>query len=1154
MADSAVGIANRHMQKDILSPPEVDPKEQQESFSKQQQAEKESGGNKREEFLATAPIEQLLKEFGSDAQKGMTSQAAEERLKQDGLNELKKVPLPGFVMLFFLQLLNFVIILLFGAAFASIVVGATSDKRTDPKQYFTGIMIIILILVNSAIGAKVEASANGALDALSKLAQAQTRVIRDGKEIKVNTNTLVKGDIVLLETGDVMPADIRLIEAKDFKVNEMPLTGEPDDVSKTDKVRPPKPGEKKKLCPETLAFSSCNMTNGTAIAIIVETAMATKIGKIATMLQDKGDVMCMGLLPDTSKGRTPLQVNIDKLGARIGILAIGICVVCFALGLAIKTTDPEKDPESQNYFDSAIFMILISVTLAVAAIPEGIPLCVTISLSIGCSEMVKCAVKVRKLAAVETLGSASVICTDKTGTLTEGKMTMKQMWSMGKNFYLKGGGFDFSQGGVYYDEMCEKDASKDPGVRSTLFGALLCSSAKVVYEMDEAKGQKVYVPYGNSSEVPIYVAAAKIGMMGEEVVAKHPRGKKETGLVVPFSSARKMMLTVSELNMPTLGEGGVNCQGQREDINKLMCICKGAPNFIIDACEFVYNAEGVTEEFTEEKKQEVLKTVDAYSSKALRVLAIGCRPWGALPFDYNDEEMTTDAKFAMCRRGLQLVGLVASIDPERNGVPDAVKRARSAYVRVIMITGDYLKTAIAIAYNCNILQPGDSESDAVDCGTLRPGGEYLRDPEIDSMTNKTKVFARAQPEDKLTIVNSLMRQGNVCAMTGDGVNDAPALKAANIGVAMGIQGTDVAKGAADMILMDDNFCNIVEAVKKGRIIYAGIQKFVAFIMSVHIGEVMMIFLCVMCQVPLMRNPLQILFLILVTDLPPSIALGMEPGEPNILDQRPRPKDEPVMLSWMWVSSTLNGVFLTAVITGIYFFALHTYCGDFKLFDNTYCVGEEHEEGLMKARTTAFISLVFSENVRAYTSRSFNKPVWVNLCANKVMLKAVVMAEIALIFAVFCPYVSSDILKLDGFYNSCTPSTAHKPFDECDKEIIWEDLGLGFLLALLGPIGCIVLCELYKMVTAQQMLQYQVQLQKRVEQEEAQRQQALTLELVRKTSANQMEQSAAMLKAMMAQTEALKEAESKIEQLQADIVRVESKNHELVKASSEGVTI
>jgi len=262
-----------------------------------------------------------------------------------------------------------------------------------------------------------------------------------------------------------------------------------------------------------------------------------------------------------------------------------------------------------------------------------------------------------------------------------------------------------------------------------------------------------------------------------------------------------------------------------------------------------------------------------------------------------------------------------------------------------------------------------------------------------------------------------------------------------------------------------------------------------------------------------------------------------------------------MLSWMWVSSTLNGVFLTAVITGIYFFALHTYCGDLKLFDNTYCVGEDDAVGLMKARTTAFISLVFSENVRAYTSRSFNKPVWVNLCANKVMLKAVLMAEIALCFAVFCPYVSSDILKLDGFYKSCTPSTAHKTFDECDKEIVWEDLGLGFLLALLGPIGCIVLCELYKMVTAQQMLQYQVQLQKRVEQEEAQRQQALTLELVRKTSANQMEQSAAMLKAMAAQTEALKEAESKIEQLQADIVRVESKNHELVKVlpgpSSEG---
>merc|ERR1719327_692777 len=321
-----------------------------------------------------------------------------------------------------------------------------------------------------------------------------------------------------------------------------------------------------------------------------------------------------------------------------------------------------------------------------------------------------------------------------------------------------------------------------------------------------------------------------------------------------------------------------------------------------------------------------------------------------LPFSLEDEDLSTDSKFALLRQDLQLVGLVASIDPDRDGVKESVALARGAGVRVVMITGDYLKTAAAIANNVRILQEGDDESTAaVDCACLRPGGTYLTEHEMDAFTLRTRVFARAKPEDKLQIVKSLQRQGFVTAMTGDGVNDAPALNQADIGVAMGIQGTDVAKGAADMILTDDNFCSIVSAVEMGRAIYAGIQKFVAFIMSVHIAEVLQIFICIAVGMPVMRTPVQILFLILVTDLPPSIALSMEPAEKGILKQRPRPKSEPVVLGWMWLNMVMNAAVLSVVVIVVYVFSLIHFC-DGQILVEHLNFSNEDVSGLMYART------------------------------------------------------------------------------------------------------------------------------------------------------------------------------------------------------------
>merc|ERR1711879_341656 len=369
-------------------------------------------------------------------------------------------------------------------------------------------------------------------------------------------------------------------------------------------------------------------------------------------------------------------------------------------------------------------------------------------------------------------------------------------------------------------------------------------------------------------------------------------------------------------------------------------------------------------------------------------------------------------------------------------------------------------TAAAIARNVNILKPEDADDCAVDCQNLRPNGAYRAENEIDQMTRKTKVFARAKPEDKLEIVKSLQRQGFVSAMTGDGVNDAPALNQADIGVAMGIQGTEVAKGASDMILTDDNFCSIVSAVEKGRTVYAGIQKFVAFIMSVHIAEVLQIFICIVTGIPVMRTPLQILFLILVTDLPPSIALGMEPGDKSILKALPRPKEEPIVIGWMWMSINMNGAILAAVIMGVYVVSLLHYC-DGAVNQTEIMKVDNFEESLAKARTVAFISLVYSENVRAYIARSFDRPFWVNIFGNKEMQKAIVLAQICLYVAVLVPGISDKILGLRGL----------------------DIGGWGWLVALAGPVATVILCELAKIITYFQVRTYQDKLkQKRLAEE------------------------------------------------------------------------
>ncbi|CAK9049047.1 unnamed protein product [Durusdinium trenchii] len=986
-----------------------------------------------------------------------------------------------------MQLTSFIIILLMISAIASILVNATGPKAADPLSYTTGtdadrrvrprhrfdgtsgdpngagrqgrgtefarprdwrvcaenglIDHGIIVLINAGIAAWTESKAGDALEALSKMTQANIYVLRDGKEVQVAVPTVVAGDIVVLGTGDVVPADLRLFEAKDFKVSEMALTGEPDDVAKTSKVKEKKDGAPEKLTPETMAFSGCSITSGVGMGLVTDTGMRTRIGRIAQLINGDGGAKkttCF-CFPDTSANQTPLQQNLNKLGARIGVLAIVICIGIFIIGWLADRKDPtSSDPKSPAW----LYMILVSVTLAVAAIPEGIPLCVTISLPLGFAKLpsaqVDQEVLVRKIAAVETLGSASVICSDKTGTLTEGKMTMVGMYAAGTTYEVTGKGFDPEVGGVMREDG--QDGRNDLGVKSNLLTAILCCNTTLSKETDEA-GVMKWTPKGNSSEAPIVVAARKVGL-SETIAGEYPRV-----LEVPFSSSRKMMLTVSKVGGSHLCQGGMPLPPG----TNYLTVCKGAPNYIIDLCCEQLNPDGSVAKLSDADKSKILKIVDGYSARALRVLAIAARPMSKLPYDENNEDVTTDQKFDACRQQLRLMGLVASIDPERDGVPDSVVAARGAGIRVVMITGDYLLTAIAIAKNVNILQDTDDvETSAMDCASLRPNGEYLSNQEMDLVTCSTRVFARAKPEDKLEIVKSIQRQGQVAAMTGDGVNDAPALNQADIGVAMGIQGTEVAKGASDMVLTDDNFCSIVNAVEKGRAIYSGIQKFVAFIMSVHIAEVMQIFICIVIGIPVMRTPLQILFLILVTDLPPSIALGMEPGEAHILKMRPRPKEEPIVLMWMWLAMIMNGMVLTVVVVAVYIISLIHFCDGEILQANIYDLGKGFQDRLAKAQTVAFISLVWSENIRAYISRSFTNPMWHDILGNKHMQKAIIMAQVCLYVAVLTPYLSDRILGLRGL-----------------------EIGIfGWALAIAGPVGCFILSESCKLISAYQARKHQ----------------------------------------------------------------------------------
>lgn len=970
-------------------------------------------------------IDTVLKLLTVRLDVGLTTSDATKRLAVHGTNELDPEVSTPIHILFILQFANLIVQLLLFASFACLVL----------REYFEGIAILLIITLNAVIATYQEKSASNALEALAQMTSPQCVVLRDGKQTQLPSDQLVPGDLVMLVTGDVVPADIRLVKSSDLKVNEMLLTGESEDVSKKYNA---KIDHSTKLTADNMVFSSTTVAAGNALGIVVETGMATRVGTIAALLSQTtaagGTKIRNPITKWLAKYQpklTPLQEKLHRLGVLMGMAAAIVCIVVFFVGMSRGTRDP-KHPDRPTW----LTMIMISVSLAVSAVPEGLPMVVTICLSSGTSDMVKKHILVRKLAAVETMGAVSVICTDKTGTLTEGKMTAVKLWGDYLEYDVTGKGFN-PTGDILLDGVSQIAPGIDNvQIRSCLLSCVLCSNTSLVQE--QVEGETTWVPLGNSSEAPLVVAAAKAGIWAEYVEASYPRV-----LEIPFSSDRKMMITVhavpeTKLDALSLPDG-----------TKFVAIVKGAPNYILAQCTSMVKKNGMMVGLSLAQRKIVRHAVDDLSTQALRVLAVAIQPLEALPFDDECDDM--ELKFAALSSPLTLLGLVGSMDPARDGVKEAIATARSAYMKTIMITGDYLQTAVAIAKSIDLLTVWDDPDEgATDCVTLRPCGEtYLPEPDFDEITSRTLVFARAKPEDKIEIVKSLQRQGLVVAMTGDGVNDAPALKEADIGVAMGISGTEVAKGASDMVLVNDNFCSIVTAVEKGRVIYANIQKFVTFLLSTNVGEIVLIFTCIAAGLPIPLEPLQILILNLFTDGMPAVALSLEKGDPNIMDDRPRPKAQSIIHGRLWLLVFANAWFITSSAMTVFCLGLYWNFGTFLLNDitegkiqNSYhdlvctqyrgrdlgwvqvrdcaynqelanvTVCEEDYDcvkmGIGRAQTMTFVCLTTIEVFRAYTVRSFSKLVFNDLFGNKWMQLAAVSSLVLTALVTLVPGLNESL--------------------------------------------------------------------------------------------------------------------------------------------------
>ena len=881
------------------------------------------------EYLASA--EEVLEEQSTSAASGLTAAEAQSRLASVGPNKLDEEEKTPMWKRFFEQMGDPMVIMLLVAAAISVITGFIQGE----PEWADAAIILSVVILNSVLGVVQEAKSEQALEALQEMSAAQSKVIRDGKMVHMASSELVPGDVVLLEAGDSVPADCRVIESASMKIEEAALTGESVPVEKhadvislaegTDDVPL---GDRKNMC-----YMGSTVVYGRGRAVVVGTGMNTEMGKIASALTS------------AKKELTPLQMKLNELSGILTKLVLAICVIIFAVDIVRHFGELGSNPAMM------LDTFMVAVSLAVAAIPEGLVAVVTIVLSMGVTKMSRRQAIIRKMTAVETLGCTQIICSDKTGTLTQNKMTV-----------------------VKHELAADED--------KFLAGMALCSDAKY----DAEKGEAV----GEPTECALVNDAAKAGMT--DLDSQRPRIGE-----APFDSGRKMMSVVVK-----------DVDGDYEQFTK------GAPDVVIGLCTHVYD-NGQVVELTDERREQILAANKAMADQALRVLALANRTYTEAPTDFSPEALEHDLVFC---------GLSGMIDPVRPEVTAAIVEAKEAGIRPVMITGDHIDTAVAIAKDLGIVEDASQAITGAELDTIS-------DEDFKTLVTEISVYARVQPEHKARIVDAWKSLGNIVAMTGDGVNDAPSIKRADIGVGMGITGTDVTKNVADMVLADDNFATIINAVEEGRRIYDNIRKVIQFLLSANIAEVLSVFVATLIGFTIFQ-PVQLLWINLITDSLPALALGMEEAEGDVMKRKPRKASDGVFAGGMGIDIAFQGVIITILVLASFFAGMYFHNGAIELSMLTDGIADP--EGV----TMAFITLSMVEIFHSFNMRSRRASIFSMKTQNKWLWGAAALAVVLTVVPVDVDFLA----EVFGFMT-------------LDPIALFTALGLAFLI--------IPLMEIYKAV-------------------------------------------------------------------------------------------